>query len=363
MAKVNRPDAHYTPLNAAQERQIRALFQAVMDDNIVLIRSFAGDSAGSYVLSKNVNRVTEKHPELLKTAVSMMLYPAIKWMLQAKDIDALIRACECMDTNSIDAADIQRLREIQTWLSPYVDRDAVHFRRRDLYFRTCEKLVSTIQNVRQELHFENHYTQAMGDIYDCFLDPQKLVYNNRHKIVQYCERCIELTYNIAGEDIEECYERLMEPVDMDGVEEASLYHNVPQLLTEYARILWRAKRSLDPAMKMLSTASYEELVHSANHTSGRIHDEAYILVEYVKIIRGAVEMLKSFPGGVAYYDIISAIIEGKKDCKKDAEIARQLGISPGPYSSKKAHAIGVFGCILWGCDVTSLLNCLIDHRV
>lgn len=190
MAKVNNPDACHSPLNAAQERQIRALFQAVMDDNIVLIRSFAGDSAGSYVLSKNVNRVTEKHPELLKTAVSMMLYPAIKWMLQAKDIDTLIKACECMDINTIDAADIQRLREIQTWLSPYVDRDAVHFRRRELYFSTCEKLVSTIQNVRQELHFESHYTQAMGDIYDCFLDPQKLIYNNRHKIVQYCERCI-----------------------------------------------------------------------------------------------------------------------------------------------------------------------------
>lgn len=354
---------HKTPLNSAQERQIRALFQAVMDDNIVLIRSFAGDSAGSYVLSKNVNRATEKHPEMLKTAVSMMMYPAIKWMLNAKDIDTLIRACEEIDADSIDSADIDRLCEIQAWLSPFVERNRVHFHNREIYFATCEKLVALIQNVRQEIHFESFYTQAMGDIYDCFLDPQKLAYNNRHKILQYCERCIEVTHTIAGKDIEECYEILMRPADLDGIEEASLYHNVPQLLNEYARILWRAQNSNDPAMKMLSTASYDDLIHRASHTSGRIHDEAYILVEYVKIIRGAIEMLKSFPGGRAYYDIISAIVEGKKDSKRDAEIARQLGISPGPYSAKKAHAIGVFGCILWGCDVNNLLNCLIDNRV
>lgn len=39
-------------LNNAQEQQIRALLNAVMNDNIVLVRSFAGDKAGSYVLSK-----------------------------------------------------------------------------------------------------------------------------------------------------------------------------------------------------------------------------------------------------------------------------------------------------------------------
>lgn len=350
-------------LNNAQEQQIRALLNAVMNDNIVLVRSFAGDKAGSYVLSKNVNRIIERKPELSKTAISMMLFPAIKWMLQAKDIEVLIEACNTLQETDADSSDVKRLKDLQYWLSPYVDGKRLHFANREKYFNRCEELVSLIEDARQELSFETGYTPAMGDVYDCFLDPQKLPYNNRHKIMQYCERCIVATHEMFGSTIDALYEKLVTPADIDGVEEASLYHNVPQLLTEYARLLWRAGRSRDPVMRMLATASIEELNEKNKKTPERTYSEAYILIEYIKIVRGAIEMLKTFPGGEAYHEIIVAMVEGKKDNKRDAEIARQLGMSPGPYSAKKAHAIGVFGCILWGCDINNLLNCLIDHRV
>ena len=44
-------------LNKAQEQQLYALLDAIMQDNIVLRRSFGGDIPNSYVLTKCVNRV------------------------------------------------------------------------------------------------------------------------------------------------------------------------------------------------------------------------------------------------------------------------------------------------------------------
>ena len=72
------------------------------------------------------------------------------------------------------------------------------------------------------------------------LNPAVLPKNGRIKIMKYCERCIESVYNTAGSVIKEYYKILMTSSDVDGVEEASLYHNVPLLLTEYTRILYRA---------------------------------------------------------------------------------------------------------------------------
>ncbi len=81
-------------LNKAQEQQLYALLDAIMQDNIVLRRSFGGDIPNSYVLTKCVNRVVEERPELKEAAVLMILYPALKWMMQAQDLDVMMQNCE-----------------------------------------------------------------------------------------------------------------------------------------------------------------------------------------------------------------------------------------------------------------------------
>ena len=73
--------------------------------------------------------------------------------------------------------------------------------------------------------------------------------------------------------------------------------------------------------------------------------------------------MKQFPLGQRYYDVILAMIEGKKYNWTDEQVAGHLGVTAGTFSTRKGHAIGVFGCLLFGCDANGLLNCLIDARV
>lgn len=349
-------------LNKAQEQQLRSLFDAIMQDNIVLRRSFGGDIPGSYVLTKSVNRIMEERPELRHTAICMILYPAMKWVLQATDIDALIEKCENVDESSInDKENLHRLELIRDWLAPNIDEKTLHFKRRARYFKICTKIVNVIEDASAELRFERDYSSGMQEVFECFLDPSKLPYNGRGKIMKYCERCIEAVYDSAGSIIEKYYENIMANDDIDGIEEACLYHNVPLLLSEYTRILHRSKRSSDPAMRMLATSSYEELrqFKASEHTM----TDAYMIIQYVMLIRGAIEMMKTFPLGERYYDVIVAMVKGKEFNWADEQVAKSLGITAGTFSTRKGHAIGVFGSLLWGCDVNGLLNCLIDVRV
>lgn len=349
-------------LNKAQEQQLYALLDAIMQDNIVLRRSFGGDIPNSYVLTKCVNRVVKERPELKEAAVLMILYPALKWMMQAQDLDVMMQNCENVhDDEMCDVEAISRLRRIQSWLAPNIEEESLHFRKRKEYFESCQMLLDAIEESRLELLYEVDYCSSMREVFDCFLNPAVLPKNGRIKIMKYCERCIESVYNTAGSVIKEYYKILMTSSDVDGVEEASLYHNVPLLLTEYTRILYRASRSKDPAMKLLGSSSYEDL--SKIKVSDKNRSDAYLIVEYVKLIRGAVEIMKQFPLGQRYYDVILAMIEGKKYNWTDEQIAGHLGVTAGTFSTRKGHAIGVFGCLLFGCDANGLLNCLIDARV
>ena len=112
-------------LNKAQEQQLYALLDAIMHDNIVLRRSFGGDIPNSYVLTKCVNRVVEERPELKEAAVLMILYPALKWMMQAKDLDVMMQNCEDVhDDEMCDVEAISRLRRIQSWLAPNIEEES-----------------------------------------------------------------------------------------------------------------------------------------------------------------------------------------------------------------------------------------------
>lgn len=210
-------------LNKAQEQQLYALLDAIMQDNIVLRRSFGGDIPNSYVLTKCVNRVVEERPELKEAAVLMILYPALKWMMQAQDLDVMMQNCENVhDDEMCDVEAISRLRRIQSWLAPNIEEESLHFRKRKEYFESCQMLLDAIEESRLELLYEVDYCSSMREVFDCFLNPAVLPKNGRIKIMKYCERCIESVYNTAGSVIKEYYKILMTSSDVDGVEEASL---------------------------------------------------------------------------------------------------------------------------------------------
>lgn len=89
-------------------------------------------------------------------------------------------------------------------------------------------------------------------------------------------------------------------------------------------------------------------------------EQSVLVAEYVKLIRGAVEMTKDFPGSRGdIYTVLDALTSDGSDQKTDAELAREVCMSAASFSREKGRALSVLGAVLWGCDANALTDLLI----
>ena len=140
-----------------------------------------------------------------------------------------------------------------------------------------------------------------------------------------------------------------------------VYHNTTLLLKEYNRILWYAQTSDDKAMKLLNCGSEKEMIE-ITESDGKFC-QAYLIVEYAKLISGAVEMVREFPiYGEEYYKILMSILDSKQQKVRDEMLAQKIGMSTYTYSVKKRRALAVLGSILWGCDGDTFVRLLTSEN-
>ena len=127
-----------------------------------------------------------------------------------------------------------------------------------------------------------------------------------------------------------------------------LYHNTDLLLREYARIV---RGYCADGQKLLGARE--------NRYIEQRREQSVLVAEYVKLIRGAVEMTKDFPGSRGdIYTVLDALTSDGSDQKTDAELAREVVCPPLPFTGK-GRALSVLGAVLWGCDANALTDLLI----
>lgn len=314
------------------------------------------DESSIYKLIKcRFEYVLDMWPNLTNTVIALAIYPALKWNLKGKEIDAVTARISKSNQN------IKALEQTQSLL---VKTSGVQpkllLSRREEYFKNCEELVSLLEkNV---------------DIIRTFPDHGEIYYRSLCAVMGYPDHkyqksdlpkerfpdAVNLLSDLCGTRIDKLLNAILDGYVVDDEEQTLLYHNTTMLLKEYNRILWYAKYSDDKAMRLLACKDEAEML--ALTESDSKYDQAFLLVEYMKLITGAVEIVKEFPlEGEEYYNILTAILDTKPQKVSDQVLGTQIGMSTFSFSKKKRRALSLLGCVLWGCDGDTFIRLLTEE--
>lgn len=83
--------------------------------------------------------------------IALMCYPALNWILKARDIDAMIEQLHDMDTDG----SVRNISEIQSLLensTGYV-KPRLHLEMRKLFFARCQQLVDAVDDAMNRAVF------------------------------------------------------------------------------------------------------------------------------------------------------------------------------------------------------------------
>lgn len=308
----------------------------------------------SVVATRRLNELIAEEPDLQDVVVALSIYPALKWSMRGADVDAVMaRMCRNDD-------ELHRLGSVQkTLVAATGVEPRFLLENRHRYFDACAELVQLLQDaVKQVGHYPRH-GRVFQSILQTFLmdaveEPTKYVVN------KYVKDAVRLIYECYGERIEELLDIVLSGTVQSDEEMAYIYHNITLLLKEYNRIVWRANNSDDRALRLLACKSEDEMLEITQRDEK--YQQAYLIVEYIKFINGAIETVKSFPiNGKEYYRIIKTIIDLKPQNISDEQASRELGMSTYTFSVKKRRALSVLGAILWGCDGDAFVRLLTDE--
>lgn len=126
---------------------------------------------------------------------------------------------------------------------------------------------------------------------------------------------------------------------VQGAEAAYLYHNTEVLLREYSRITHPSSVDGNSTLRLIATAGNQ--LDASDHKSDARYAQAQILLQYAKLIGGAIELLKQFPDGDSkLYDVLMLVVNEKygPNGTDEATLAKQVGINSSYFCEKKHRA-------------------------
>ncbi len=228
---------------------------------------------------------------------------------------------------------------------------------RKLFFARCQQLVDEIDEAMNKAVFMNPTSKpsrislAMAMLRGSILDSDPVtavtIRNNFDSIVE------DVTA-IAGDAIKPLVMQLApNEGEAKTAEAAYLYHNTEVLLREYSRIVNPSVADENRSLRILAQGG------NTLESDARCH-QAQVLVQYAQLIRGAIELVKDFPGDSKLYDVLMLVVNEKYGANgtDEAKLAEQVGINSSYFSEKKHRAFTALSALLWGCDIESLLSLL-----
>lgn len=337
----------------------RALADAVFseDGSVCYHRTFInfGNSDRTRVLTRFANMSVEQGGDVSVAARAIMIYPAVKWLLKAREIETVIEALP----ETARQGEFGRLIGMQSMLVRLTgERPELRLQVRRQFFERCQEFVDVVfcavsESVYKKTSRKNMARPRLAMLLlgeNDGLPGQEEV--TSHTIKTYYAEIVEAVAAHSGKQIKALMDGLMPDTGPKTAELAVLYHNTDLLLREYARIV---RDYCDENEKLLP-----QLGAYANSYAERQCEQSTLLAEYVKLIRGAVEMTKDFPGCRGdIYLVLNALVSDGSDQKTDAELARDVCMSAASFSREKHRALSVLGAVLWGCDANVLTDLLI----
>ena len=293
----------------------------------------------SRVFARHANRMACKGSNEKFVVIALLCYPALQWLLKAQDIDALI---EKLKEENEDES-VWRMSNIQRILESSMGG--------------CQQLVDEIDEAMNKAVFMNPASKpsrislAMAMLRGSILDSDPVtavtIRNNFDSIVE------DVTA-IAGDAIKPLVMQLApNEGEAKTAEAAYLYHNTEVLLREYSRIVNPSVADENRSLRILAQGG------NTLESDARCH-QAQVLVQYAQLIRGAIELVKDFPGDSKLYDVLMLVVNEKYGANgtDEAKLAEQVGINSSYFSEKKHRAFTALSALLWGCDIESLLSLL-----
>lgn len=319
---------------------------------LTFMRSFTQHSS-SVLIMKRYNELIAENPDLQDIVTAFAVYPALKWAQKAENIDAVMARVCASDQNAQRLINVQRALADVTGYEP-----KLRLCNRKKYFEASRKLTWRLEHLVEQIRDFPGEGEVYANILSIMLGNEKADVS-KYMTNQHAKAAMELAYECAGREVDALVDDVFTGIVQSDDEMSLIYHNIDILLREYNRILWHTQNSDDRAMRLLACESEEEMLKITEHDDK--YRQAYLIVEYIKLINGAIEMVKTFPAnGEEYYRIIKTVIELKPKRISDEVAAEHVGMSTYSYSVKKRRALSVLSAILWGCDGDTFVRFLTD---
>lgn len=336
--------AHFRANVVMDAREIikKILSEDNLDFNIY--RSFLGSNPISTLIVRRANDVIENIPETQDTIIALLLYPALKWILNAKEVDCIMGNI-CYEDEAIE-----QLKKVQGIIKNTTGISAnLLLKKRDAYFGACETLVNLIDKIIDDISTYPYNGLVYSEILTSTISSSPVTVPSKHYVNKYFEDMVYLVSTRYGDQITKVLDEILSGKMQSDDELNYVYHNIDLLMREYTKIVWMARVSNDKALRLLACKTEAEMLEITKKDD--TYRQAYVIVEYIKFIRSAVELVKSFPNGDNdYYTILKSLVDVKPGKNNNSVIAKELGMSYYSFSSKKRRALGILSAVLWGCD-------------
>lgn len=228
------------------DAELKAFLSSILSSEGIVVninRTFIAYNNGTNrnrVFARCANRMAQKGTDEKFVVIALMCYPALNWILKARDIDAMIEQLHDMDTDG----SVRNISEIQSLLensTGYV-KPRLHLEMRKLFFARCQQLVDAVDDAMNRAVFRSaqpckpaRISLAMAMLRGSILDSDPvsavMIRNNFDGIIEDIAK-------VGGEAIKELVLQLAPNEGVvQGAEAAYLYHNTEVLLREYTETL------------------------------------------------------------------------------------------------------------------------------
>lgn len=262
------------------DAELKAFLSSILSSEGIVVninRTFIAYNNGTNrnrVFARCANRMAQKGTDEKFVVIALMCYPALNWILKARDIDAMIEQLHDMDTDG----SVRNISEIQSLLensTGYV-KPRLHLEMRKLFFARCQQLVDAVDDAMNRAVFRSaqpckpaRISLAMAMLRGSILDSDPvsavMIRNNFDGIIEDIAK-------VGGEAIKELVLQLAPNEGMvQGAEAAYLYHNTEVLLREYSRITHPSSVDGNSTLRLIATAGNQ--LDASDHKSDEHEEE------------------------------------------------------------------------------------------
>ena len=141
------------------DAELKAFLSSILSSEGIVVninRTFIAYNNGTNrnrVFARCANRMAQKGTDEKFVVIALMCYPALNWILKARDIDAMIEQLHDMDTDG----SVRNISEIQSLLensTGYV-KPRLHLEMRKLFFARCQQLVDAVDDAMNRAVFRS----------------------------------------------------------------------------------------------------------------------------------------------------------------------------------------------------------------